>query len=72
MAGKTWPSEIRTFTDEKTGRTIKQLTSTDNNVHLYFTENSFVRGKNEIIFRSDRASGEDKAPTKTRNTAFFA
>ena len=62
MAGKIWPSEIRTFTDEKTGRIIKQLTTTGNNVHMYFTENSFVQGKNEIIFQSDRASGEDKAP----------
>jgi len=62
MAGKTLQSEMKTFKDEKTGRTIKQLTSTGNNVHMYFTENSFVKGKNEIIFQSDRASGEDKAP----------
>ena len=62
MIGQTWNSEIREFTDEKTGRAIKQLTSTGNNVHLYFTENSFDRQKNEIIFRSDRASGADKAP----------
>ncbi|HEY63856.1 MAG TPA: hypothetical protein G4O02_04740 [Caldilineae bacterium] len=53
---------MREFKDEKTGRTIKQLTSTGNNVHLYFTENSFDAHKNEIIFRSDRASGEDRAP----------
>lgn len=59
---KKWESEIRTFTDEKTGRTLKQLTTTGNNVHMYFTENSFVQGKNEIIFQSDRASGENKAP----------
>jgi len=62
MGGKTWPSEMRTFTDEQTGRTIKQLTTTGNNVHMYFTENSFIQGKNEIIFQSDRASGQDKAP----------
>jgi len=62
MIGQRWPSEIREFKDEKTGRTIKQLTSTGNNVHLYFTENSFDAHKNEIIFRSDRASGEDRAP----------
>lgn len=71
MTGKTWPSEIRTFTDEKTGRTIKQLTSTGNNVHMYFTENSFVRGKNEIIFQSDRASGEDKAPHEDPKYSIF-
>jgi oligogalacturonide lyase len=62
MIGQTWKSEIREFKDGKTGRTIKQLTSTGNNVHLYFTENSFDAHKREIIFRSNRASGEDKAP----------
>ncbi|NLD72910.1 MAG: hypothetical protein GX649_09375 [Chloroflexi bacterium] len=60
--GKTWPSEIREFADEKTGRTIRQLTSSGNNYHLYFTENSFDSVKNEIIFLSDRASGQNKAP----------
>ena len=62
MTGQKWDSEIREFKDDKTGRTIKQLTHTGNNVHLYFTENSFDAHKNEIIFRSDRASGEDRAP----------
>ena len=62
MVGKKWQSEIREFKDEKTGRTIKQLTSTGNNVHFYFTENSFDRASNTIYFVSDRASGEDKAP----------
>jgi oligogalacturonide lyase len=62
MSGKKWASEMRTFTDEKTGRTIRQLTTTGNNVHMYFTENSFVQGTNEIIFQSDRASGQNKAP----------
>jgi hypothetical protein len=38
MIGQTWNSEIYEFTDEKTGRTIKQLTTIGNNVHLYFTE----------------------------------
>jgi oligogalacturonide lyase len=55
-------SEFREFVDETTGRKITQLTSVGNNVHLYFTENSFTRGKNEIYFLSDRDSGEDKAP----------
>jgi oligogalacturonide lyase len=62
MIGQKWASEIRTFKDEKTGRAIRQLTATGNNVHLYFTENSFIKAKNEIIFLSDRATGEDKAP----------
>ncbi|MFN2157259.1 MAG: oligogalacturonate lyase family protein [Anaerolineae bacterium] len=62
MIGDTWPSEIQTHRDAKTGRTIRQLTGSGNNVHLYFTENSFDSQRNEIIFRSDRASGESKAP----------
>lgn len=62
MIGQTWKSEIREFRDEKTGRTIRQLTAMGNNVHLYFTENSFDARKNQIIFRSDRATGEDRAP----------
>jgi oligogalacturonide lyase len=62
MIGQTWKSEIREFKDPKTGRAIKQLTATGNNVHLYFTENSFDALKNELIFLSDRASGEDRAP----------
>jgi oligogalacturonide lyase len=62
MIGQKWNSEMREFKDEKTGRTIRQLTTTGNNVHLYFTENSFTANKNQIIFRSDRAAGEDKVP----------
>lgn len=62
MIGDTWQSEMREFKDEKTGRTIRQLTTLGNNVHLYFTENSFDSVKNEIVFISDRASGEDKRP----------
>ncbi|MBN1582050.1 MAG: PD40 domain-containing protein [Anaerolineae bacterium] len=58
MIGQTWQSEIREFADEKTGKPIRQLTSTGNNVHLYFTENSFDAHENVIIFRSDRASGQ--------------
>jgi oligogalacturonide lyase len=62
MIGQTWQSEMRDLVDEKTGRTIRQLTTLGNNVHLYFTENSFDASENAIIFRSDRASGEDKVP----------
>jgi oligogalacturonide lyase len=62
MIGQTWSSEVRKFRDGKTGRTIRQLTSLGNNVHLYFTENSFDANRNEIVFLSDRASGEDRAP----------
>ena len=62
MIGHTWKSEKREFHDVKTGRLVTQLTGTGNNVHLYFTENSFDAQKNQIIFMSDRASGQDKAP----------
>lgn len=71
MAGKTWPSEMRAFTDARTGRTITQLTATGNNVHMYFTENSFVEGGNEIIFQSDRASGKDRAPHEDPEYSIF-
>ena len=62
MIGDRWSAEKREFKDEKTGRTILQLTARGNNHHLYFTENSFDRHKEEIIFLSDRASGQDRAP----------
>ena len=62
MISQTWASEIREFQDEKTGRTIRQLTACSNNVHLYFSENSFDAHRNEIIFRSDRGSGKNRAP----------
>jgi len=71
MIGQTWKSEIRTFRDDKTGRKIYQLTSTGNNHHLYFTENSFDAHKNEIIFLSDRASGVDKAPHQNPHYNLF-
>ena len=71
MTGKTWPSEKSTFTDTQTGRKITRLTSTGNNVHMYFTENSFVRGENAIIFQSDRASGADRAPHEDPEYTIF-
>ncbi len=71
MIGQTWNSEIREFTDQKTGRRIKQLTQIGNNIHLYFTENSFDCSKNEIIFMSDRASGQDRAPHENPHLNLF-
>ncbi len=62
MVGDRWPAEMREFRDEKTGRTILQLTSRGNNHHLYFTENSFDLHRDEIIFLSDRGSGQDRTP----------
>jgi oligogalacturonide lyase len=71
MIGQKWQSEMREFKDAKTGRTIKQLTTIGNNVHMYFTENSFDLSANEIIFQSDRASGEDKAPHENPRYSIF-
>lgn len=52
-----YPSEKRTYRDAKTGREVIQLTSGDsNNVHLYFTDNSFSHGDKEIYFLSDRGN----------------
>lgn len=71
MIGRTWPAEIRTYADPKTGRTIRQLTSSGNNVHLYFTENSFDAVRNEIIFLSDRASSHDRLPQERPHYNLF-
>jgi oligogalacturonide lyase len=62
MIGQNWPSEKRVFQDKQTGQCITQLTSQANNVHLYFTENAFDTQNKTIIFRSDRAATEIRAP----------
>ena len=57
MIGKSYKSEIISYRDKTTGKEIKQLTKgTSNNYHLYFTDNSFTMGDNEIYFLSDRSS----------------
>jgi oligogalacturonide lyase len=71
MIGQTWPSEMRELRDARTGRTIRQLTAQANNVHLYFTENSFDAGGRSIIFTSDRASGESRAPHESPRYNLF-
>jgi oligogalacturonide lyase len=75
MIGRTWRSELREHSDSKTGRTIQQLTSTGNNVHLYFTENSFTRDEaghsSTIIFTSDRAADSDQAPHENPHYNLF-
>jgi oligogalacturonide lyase len=62
MIGQSWDSEIREIHDERSGRKLFQLTSTGNNVHFYFTENSFDSKKPEIYFLSDRATREKGNP----------
>ena len=60
MVGQKYKSEMKTVTDSKTGNRVIQLTGGDsNNYHFYFTENSFIKGKREIIFFSDRGSGKE-------------
>ena len=56
--GRQYPSEMTTYTDTKTGRKITQLTSKYQNWHLYFTENSFTLGDEEIYFISSRPYDE--------------
>ncbi|TBL76596.1 oligogalacturonate lyase family protein [Paenibacillus thalictri] len=57
MIGTKYSSEKSSYVDEKTGRTIWQLTAgSANNVHLYFTDNSFSIGDTEIYFLSDRGN----------------
>ncbi|MBE6965934.1 MAG: hypothetical protein E7441_07885 [Ruminococcaceae bacterium] len=48
--GKQFPSEMETYTDRKSGRKIKKLTSSGENYHFYFTENSFSADDSEIIY----------------------
>ncbi|MEH7331685.1 oligogalacturonate lyase family protein [Neobacillus drentensis] len=57
MIGKKYPSEMKEYIDQKTGKVVKQLTSNgSNNFHFYFTDNSFTLGDKEIYFLSDRSS----------------
>ena len=54
--GTVYPSEKRTFVDQKSGAVITQLTSQGINFHFYFTENSFDIGGKEIYFLSNRGN----------------
>jgi oligogalacturonide lyase len=56
MIGREYKSEKRVYKDGKTGREVCQLTNQGNNYHLYFTDNSFSLGDQEIYFLSDRSS----------------
>lgn len=61
MIGDQFKSEMKSFKDEKSGRKIKQLTTNWDNGHLYFTDNSFTLGDNEIYFLSNRSKDGIKA-----------
>lgn len=62
---------MRQFRDPRTGRLITQLTDRGNNVHLYFTENAFDLTHPEIIFRSDRAAKQERAPHENPHYNLF-
>lgn len=70
MIGDTWPAEGRTLRDEATGRSVRQLTSLGNNVHLYFTDNAFDRGGDSIVLLSDRAEAERRPAHEARYNLF--
>lgn len=47
--------EIKEFKDKETGARVRQLTDGGcDNVHLYFTTDSFVEGSNLVVFGSNR------------------
>jgi oligogalacturonide lyase len=49
-------SEIREYRDPDTGGRVRQLTGDgSDNVHLYFTADSFVEGSDRIVFGSNRS-----------------
>ena len=54
MIGTVYPSEKRTYTDEKSGAQSTQLTNQGINYHFYFTENSFDLDGKTIYFLSNR------------------
>ena len=54
MIGTVYPSEKRTYTDEKSGAQITQLTNQGINYYFYFTENSFDLDGKTIYFLSNR------------------
>jgi oligogalacturonide lyase len=56
MIGQEFAAEKRYYQDPKSGREVCQLTTTANNYHFYFLDNSFSINDREIYFLSDRAS----------------
>lgn len=48
--GQVFPSEMSKYIDPKSGREVIKLTETGSNWHLYFTDNSFTKEKNEIYY----------------------
>ena len=56
-AGARWPAEWRTFADDETGVTVRQLTSyKGHSHHFYFTNPGWHAGGRRLLFGSDRAN----------------
>src|SRR5581483_1152821 len=56
--GKTFrvDSEIKEYKDPETGARVRQLTGDgSDNVHLYFTTDSFISGSDRVVFGSNRS-----------------
>lgn len=56
LCSKKLNSEMIAYIDEKSGREIIKLTQTGMNRHMYFTDNSFTLGKDEIIYMHSPAN----------------
>jgi oligogalacturonide lyase len=55
--GECFPAEWRTFTDDETGVTVRQLTSyKGHSHHLYFTNSGWYDGGRKLLFGSDRGN----------------
>jgi oligogalacturonide lyase len=55
MTLRTWPAEVREFTDRLTGAAIRQLTRyKGHSNHLYFTNPGWYDGGRRMVFQSDR------------------
>jgi oligogalacturonide lyase len=54
-AGARWPAEWRTYTDEETGATVRQLTNyKGHSHHFYFTNPGWHAGGRRLLYSSDR------------------
>ena len=62
--GRHFASEMERYIDKKRGREVVQLTKRGTNWHLYFTDNSFTTGDEEIIYLHSDYTLREKANTE--------
>lgn len=62
--GRQFASEMERYIDKKSGREVVQLTKSGSNWHLYFTDNSFTTGDEEIIYLHSDYTLREKANTE--------